>query len=148
MARLLTLILFSLGVLHASGLSLPRGMMMSADCTTLCASHAMPEAQPEPSCCPLGNAVAQNTKDSDYCPMSNGPCVCGVRPAEDREPTDPMPMPSRDRDTLQMVRVSPVAIQTITIDLPKCLIAVALSDGIHSGFTHNQIQAFLGIWRR
>jgi hypothetical protein len=145
MTRWITLILFSIGVLHASGISLPRGM--GDDCATMCASHTKPQVEVVSSCCPLGDALTQSQSD-DYCPMSGGPCTCGVSPDQDHQPTEPMPMPQRDRDTLQMVRAPPVGIHVIELRTPQRLTAVGMIDAIRSGFTHNQLQALLGIWRR
>lgn len=145
MTRWLTLILFSLGVLHASGINLPR--VMGEDCAVVCGSHWTPEIEVVSSCCPLGDQIPQ-TQSDDYCPMSGGSCACGITPDDDHRPDGPMPLPQRDRDSLQMVRGPPVSIQIITIDLPKRLIALARTGSIRSGFSHNQAQAFLGVWRR
>jgi hypothetical protein len=145
MTRWLTTILFSLGVLHAAGISLPDGT--SGACAVLCASHAPPAIEPETSCCALGDAITQPRGD-DYCPMSDGPCVCGVRPVDDHLPGEPMPLPQRDRDTLQMVRAPPAPIELVEVITPQRLYAVATAETVRSGFTHNQTQAFLGVWRR
>lgn len=149
MTRWLTLILFSLGVLHAAGISQPTGA--GDDCAILCATHKPThepaQAQPAPSCCPLGVAMAQAPAD-DYCPMSNGPCVCGITPDDAPAPSEPMPMPSRDRDTLQMTRAPPAPLVIIATDLPTPLNAIARTGSIRAPFSHNQAQALLGVWRR
>lgn len=145
MTRWLTLILFSLGVLHATGISLPE--RAGHDCATICAAHELSQIQPEPSCCPLGDGMTQ-APTNDYCPMSNGPCACGLSPNDAPSPTEPMPMPSRDRDTLQMTRAPPASLIIITTDLPTRLTTIARTGSIRAGFSHNQAQALLGVWRR
>lgn len=159
MTRWIALILFSLGVLHASGIALPSSTGDS--CATLCGSHDTPQQViVPPSCCPSQSTEAQDietqsikaldedSQSNDYCPMSSGPCTCGLNPANDHTPDEPMPAPQRERQTLQMVRGPPLTIHLITTDTPKRLIPVALTGSIRSGYSHNQAQAFLGVWRR
>jgi len=148
MIRWFTLILFFLGVLHASGIALPSSM--GDDCATLCGSHETPQVIAPSSCCPSDNTETQSTQtqSDDFCPMSNGPCTCGLNPANEHTPDEPMPAPQRERQTLQMMRGPPLAFQLITTDTPKRLIPVALTHSIRSGFSHNQTQALLGVWRR
>ncbi len=57
-------------------------------------------------------------------------------------------MPSRDRDSLQMVRGPPASIQIIITELPTRLISIARKGSIRAGFSHNQTQALLGVWQR
>ena len=85
---------------------------------------------------------------STYCAMSNGPCTCGVKPIQDHSPDEPLPLPSRDRDSMQMVRGPPTSIQFITTELPTRLISIARTGSIRAGFSHNQAQALLGVWQR
>lgn len=148
MTRWITLILISLGVLHASGLALPSSM--GDTCATLCGSHEKPQVTVSTSCCPLQSTDTQSTQtqSDDYCPMSGGPCTCGISSSDDRTPDEPMPAPQRERQTLQMMRGPPLTIGLITTDTPKRLIPVAMTGSIRSGFSHNQVQAFLGVWRR
>jgi hypothetical protein len=80
--------------------------------------------------------------------MSNGPCTCGIKPIENRLPYEPLPLPSRDRDTMQMVRGPPSTIQVITTELPTRLISIARTGSIRAGFSHNQAQALLGVWQQ
>jgi hypothetical protein len=145
MTRWLTLILFSFGVLHAAGISLPREA--GHDCATLCGSHEPVQAKPVSSCCPLSDAMAQ-APAHDYCPVSNGPCTCGITPDDAPAPAEPMPIPSRDRDSLPMTRATPASIQLITAELPTRLLSIARTGSIRAGFSHNQTQALLGIWQR
>jgi len=152
MIRWFTLILFSLGMLHASGISLPSST--GDDCATLCGSHQIPQVIAPASCCPSENTETQSTQtqsddqNDDYCPMSNGPCTCGLSPANEHAPDEPMPAPQRERQTLQMMRGPPLAFELITTNPPKRLIPVALTGSIRAGFSHNQSQALLGVWRR
>lgn len=155
MTRWFTLILFSLGVLHASGIALQSSM--GDDCATLCGSHEPPQFVVATSCCPTETTQAQpqtqteyqaENQTDEYCPMSNGPCTCGISSNDEHSPDEPMPAPQRERQTLQMMRGPPLAVQIITTDTPKRLIPVALTGSIRSGFSHNQAQAFLGVWRR
>ncbi len=148
MIRWFTLILFSLGVLHASGIALPRAA--GDDCATICGSHEAPQVVVTPSCCPSQSTETKSTQSQsdEYCPMSNGPCTCGISSNDDHAPDAPMPAPQRERQSVQMMRGPPLTIQIINTDTPKRLIPVALTGSIRSGFTHNQIQAILGVWRR
>ena len=148
MTRWYTLILFTFGVIYASGIPLP--LWMGNDCASVCGSHSAPEIEPDQSCCPLGDTIAQSQQDQsdEYCPMSGGPCVCGINPADDRRPNEPMPLPQRDRDSLQMVRGPPASIQIILTQLPMRLVSMARTGSIRAGFSHNQAQALLGVWQR
>lgn len=142
MTRWITLILFSLGVLHASGISLPSGM---SDCATLCGSHERVAQPPVSSCCPLGDT---QTQDDDYCPMSGGPCTCGLSPSDDTTPQEPMPAPQRDRDSLQMDRAPPISLRTIPLDIARIPLRSLRVGALHALVSHNQLQAILGIWIR
>ena len=57
-------------------------------------------------------------------------------------------MPQRDRDSLQMLRAPPMAVEVIESSTTKQPLRAALIDEIWSGLTHNQLQALLGVWRR
>ncbi len=157
MTRWITLILFSVGVIHASGIVLPSSM--GDNCATLCGSHTTPQIAPqvvpEPSCCPSGSEdirpqvdISEKDQSDAYCPMSNGPCTCGLNPVNDHTPDEPMPAPQRDRETLQMVRGPSRIIQLINIETLELSMPVAQTGTILWGFSHNQVQAFLGVWRR
>ena len=78
MNRILTITVLLLGMLHAAGFSHPG--LFGASCEDMCESHTPRVEVTETSCCVLGDST-QSTQD-DYCPMSDGPCVCGVRPVE------------------------------------------------------------------
>ena len=142
--RFLTITMMLIGVLHAAGFAMPHAGAES--CDTMCDSHTQPVLKQESSCCVLGESI--KAPQSDHCPMSNGPCRCSARPVNDQEHQEPLPLPSRDRDTLQMVRAPPIGMQIIDFVLPKRLNAVAVIDQVSSKFTHNQLQAILGVWRR
>ena len=144
MTRLLTITVILLGVLHAAGFSIPQGV--DGECEDTCGSHMPQVVKVEPSCCPLSEDTGPN--QDEYCPMSEGPCVCGLRPADDHRPSDPVPMPQRDRDTLQMPRAPPLIVRGHQLDTPNRLTGITSAEAIRSGFTHNQTQAFLGVWRR
>lgn len=145
MTRWFALILFSLSIIHAAGISWTKGT--HASCDQICGSHTLVEVALAPSCCPLSDAMAHAPAD-DYCPMSNGPCTCGITPDDAPAPTEPMPMPSRDRDSMPMTRAPPASIELITAELPTRLLSIARTGSILAGFSHNQAQALLGIWQR
>ena len=84
----------------------------------------------------------------NFCKLSNGPCTCGIKPNDDRSPNEPLPLPSRDRDSLQMVRGPPASIRIIITQLPTRLISIARTGSIRARFSHNQAQALLGVWQR
>lgn len=113
-------------------------LAMEADPCVMMGCH---EVIREVSCCGTGTVRT-------YCAMSNGPCTCGIKPIDDRSPNEPLPLPSRDRDSLQMVRGPPASIQIIITELPTRLISIARTGSIRAGFSHNQAQALLGVWQR
>jgi hypothetical protein len=143
--RITLVILIMLGALHASGFSLPT--VARDDCAAICGSHSKQIVDPEPSCCPLGEA-ADRQLTSDYCPMSDGPCVCGLDSNQERQPIEPVPLPQRDRELQQMVRGPPELVEVTRATLLPHLVSLARKGSIRMGYSHNQTQAILGVWRR
>lgn len=139
MTRLLIIAAFLLGVLYASGFSLPLGASQAPCADTCGAMHADPVQAA--GCCPLNVA-------DDYCPMSGGPCVCGLAPSPDQPRHDPVPMPQRERDTVQMVRAPPPVGRPVGFVLTSPHLGALTQHDYLAGFTHNQTQAILGVWRR
>ncbi len=94
----------------------------------------------ETSCC-------DSTPVASLCPPPIDPCLCGVQPDEIPKETPDAPLPRSDRDTVVTIPSHVIAILVITLDEPQ---AVAPRTGVyslHTNNTHNQVQAYLGIWQ-
>ena len=84
----------------------------------------------------------------EYCPMSGGPCQCGVAPDDDRTPNPKAPLQRSDSQiTLGLAKTS--------VELPRWntpaeagrAVATDQVVGLASLRTHNETQALLGIWQ-
>lgn len=85
--------------------------------------------------------------EATFCPMSDGPCQCGVSPLPGPLPTPDAPLPKSDRDSLTAVPAPPIRIQTDVELQPRSTVAGTSPLSLLAGLTHNEIQALLGIWR-
>lgn len=83
----------------------------------------------------------------DFCPMSGGPCQCGVAPLPDRQPAPDAPLPKTDRDSVTAVPAPPIRVE-FEIVSQRNSSGWSLSPlSLLARLTHNEIQALLGIWR-
>ena len=115
-------------------------------------------AQPvmEMSCCSLTQAFEQSetvdktadkATNSDYCPMSGGPCRCGVSPADDTPSRPKAPLSSSSSDVLLGLHTdSQRTLNPFADALAESTPTAAFTDGLTSLRTHNETQALLGIW--
>lgn len=79
--------------------------------------------------------------------MSGGACTCAVSPGPDRQPIPNAPLPRSESDSLTAVPPSPSAVPWPSHPATEPVRSVPLSVGLFEGFTHNEVQAILGIWR-
>ena len=64
------------------------------------------EIETRSGCCDLRPAAAE------FCPMSGGPCQCGVSPRPDPQPNPDAPLPRTDRDSLTAVPAPPIRVES------------------------------------
>ncbi len=143
MVRLLAIL-----VLVASGL--PRlGVVLADsqdhDCESVCHTPVV-----KAGCC--GHPIVEKTTDagcggSGFCVMSGGPCRCGVAPTTSPERRPDAPLPRTDRDSITALPDGPAQITPVSEPDDAAPSMASLAGGIHTGKTHNEVQALLGIWR-
>lgn len=104
--------------------------------------------------CKISSVVADDGGEgccsggAHFCEMSNGPCRCVAAPAPTETPDREAPLPTTERESFSgfmsegfaEIRVVEEPERLPTIDGP--LVWALLSDR-----SHNELQAFLGIWR-
>ncbi|MCC5821666.1 MAG: hypothetical protein JJU44_00085 [Planctomycetes bacterium] len=103
-----------------------------------------------PACAPqleMQSCCSEPPSAGDYCPMSGGPCECGVSPLPDPQPVPHAPFPKTDRDSLTAVRAPPITIETLLETEAIPLRSALAAPSLLSGLTHNEIQALLCIWQ-
>jgi len=143
--RFLTITIAAIGLLQAGGALYAFGHVGSQE------SACHETVEPMPTSCCADSGVDEDAVDAgveDFCPMSDGPCRCGISSDPEQNHHDPIPLPSRERDTLPFVRGPPPKVSLIQIETPVRSLSC---DGFHayrSGITHNQKQSLLGTWRR
>lgn len=101
-----------------------------------------------PACSPQVEELAccnEPPPADDYCPMSDGPCECGVSPLPDPQPVPHAP--KTDRESLTAVRASPMTVETLLEAEAVSLRSPPDALSLLSGLSHNEIQALLCIWR-
>jgi len=101
-----------------------------------CVRHAVPV-----SCCqePAGG--------EGFCPHSGGRCECSAAPEPDPRPSPQAPLPRPDRDSLAAAAVEAVRLIARSDPESDPSGGSAVSIGPLAGFTHNEVQALLGVWR-
>ena len=129
------LVILMLATAGLSGFA-PAGVDRHGDC-----GHEACAPEASPSCC-------DSAPDSDgYCALSDGACRCGVAPVPIPLPLPDAPLPKTERDASTAIRGPPagtVLLAPSRDDAPRPSTEPA---SLLSGLTHNEIQAFLGIWR-
>jgi len=104
----------------------------------------------EVSCCgDEGSASASENAgaDEEYCPMSDGPCRCGVErgPAPERLPD--APQPRIDRDLVFGLAPGTRVLHRVPVLGREAGPAGLRLGGCRAGLTHNEVRALLGVWR-
>tara|TARA_R110000782_G_scaffold57258_3_gene119541 strand:+ start:20445 stop:20891 length:447 start_codon:yes stop_codon:yes gene_type:complete len=101
-------------------------------------------------CC--GDSLPDECSDLDcgseaFCPVSEGPCKCGISetPAPDRLPD--APLPRTDRDSPTGLPNGPPKITPVIEPDDSTPSMVSLVAGLRTGKTHNEVQALLGVWQ-
>lgn len=104
----------------------------------------------ETNCCghPIPVDFSDFRCESDaFCPMSKGPCQCGISPAPAPKRLPDAPLPRTDRDSVTGLPNGPPKITpAIETDDTTPLMA-SLVVGLRAGKTHNEVQALLGVWQ-
>lgn len=104
----------------------------------------------EMSCCgePIPAADADFGCGSDaFCPMSEGPCRCGISPKPTPKPLPDVPLPRTDRDSVTGLPNGPPKINPVFEPDDATPSMASLVVGLRAGKTHNEVQALLGVWR-
>tara|TARA_A100001391_G_scaffold204724_1_gene201475 strand:+ start:1608 stop:2036 length:429 start_codon:yes stop_codon:yes gene_type:complete len=141
MMRLLTILIVLLAGLPRVGLGL-----IEAPADTGCSDMVCQPVIIEKGCC-SEPAPAQDM--SVYCPMSDGPCRCGVDRNDDPQRAPEAPLQRSDSQiTLGLSRaVAQVCIWSISDDGQTDRPMIGLVEHVHARRTHSETQAILGIWR-
>ncbi len=151
MIRLMTILILLLAGLPQVGIGM-FGSPMDTGC-----QHAV--CQPvvvETSCCfeptPSVDSAADSVADTvvgmdEYCPMSGGPCRCGITPNDDRNPVPMAPFQRNETQITLGLFAQPfqVCIWTTSDDEHSRPI-LGLVGNLHALRTHAETQAVLGIW--
>lgn len=141
MIRILTILILLLAGLPRVDIGM-LGSSVGRDCTEMVCQQ--PVIAPS-GCCDEPVPVVNM---DEYCPMSGGPCRCGVAPDDDRTPTPKAPFQRSDTQiTLGLSDLSAEVPSWNTSADIEHGIATDLVDGLASLRTHNETQALLGIWQ-
>lgn len=140
--------IFAILVLVASGL--PRLGMGFAAGQDHCGETSCHMSSVEVSC--YGEPIP--AADSDFCcggdafcPMSGGPCRCGVSPTPAPERLPDAPLPRTDRDSVMGLPNGPPKITPVIEPEIATPSVASLVIGLRAGKTHNEVQAILGVWQ-
>lgn len=135
MMRLVIILMLILG-------GLPRVGSLFANNDEPAGAACCGEMEQAASCC--GSAMAED----GFCPMSNGPCRCGVAPAPDRDDWPKAPLPRSDRSSATFLAIaSPAIAIVIEPDGAPGDSRPWFDAPCRGGQTHNEWQAILGVWR-
>lgn len=140
MIRFMTILILLLAGIPQVGIG-----MLGAPADSGC-NHAV--CQPvvvESNCC----SEPEPAVDMDeYCPMSGGPCRCGVSPSDDRSPAPKAPLQRSETQITLGLSTQPVRVSIwTTSDDKHSAPFVGFVGSLHSLRTHTETQAILGIWR-
>lgn len=136
MVRLIVILMLGL-----SGLSWPGVLAIgSTDRADVCAASGCDHTRLRVTCC--GEIIEES-----YCPMSDGPCRCGVSENPDPEKTPQAPLPRPERDQIVAV-VDLAGHHSVDSGGDDRQIAFGVRPvAWWSGLTHNEIRSLLGVWR-
>ncbi len=104
----------------------------------------------EVNCCdePMPAADSDVGCGSDaFCPVSEGPCQCGISPTPARERLPDAPLPRTDRDSVTGLPNGPPKITPVIEPDDTTPSMASLVVGLRAGKTHNEVQALLGVWQ-
>ncbi len=94
----------------------------------------------ETSCCGESSGV-------EFCPMSEGPCQCGISPVPAPERLPDAPLPRTERDSVTGLPNGPPTITPVIEPDDATPSMASLVVGLRAGKTHNEVQALLGVWQ-
>ncbi len=104
----------------------------------------------EVSCCgetvPLADSDFGCGSDA-FCPMSEGPCQCGISPTHAPERLPDAPLPRTDRDSVTGLPNGPPKITPVIESDDTTPSMASLVICVRAGKTHNEVQALLGVWQ-
>ena len=136
----MTILMFLLAGILRAGI-----LMIGAPDNTGCDDVVCQPVVVESSCC--GEPAAVVDMD-EYCPMSGGPCRCGVTPGDDRSPAPDAPLQRSETQITLGFSTAPVQICVWTVSSDEHSTPMAgLVGNLHALRTHTETQAILGIWR-
>lgn len=135
MVRILAILL-----LAASGLVRSGGSAAAAHAEE-CTHVACVAPQADTGCC------GEPAPGSSYCPMSEGPCRCGISPAPAPKPLPDAPLPRTERDSVTGLPNGPPTITPVIEPDDTTPSMASLVVGLRAGKTHNEVQALLGVWQ-
>lgn len=140
MMRLMTILILLLAGIPRVGIGMIGGPA-DAGCNDVVCQPVVVES----GCCSVISPVVDM---DEYCPMSDGPCRCGVRRGDDhnQSPEEPLQR-SETQITLGLTaETRQICIWTVRRDEHSAPMA-GLVGNLHALRTHTETQAILGIWR-
>ena len=140
MIRMLTILILLLAGIPRVGIG-----MIGAGGDAGCNDAVCQPVIVESSCC--GDPAPAIDMD-EYCPMSGGPCRCGVSPGNDGNQLPEAPLQRSESQITLGISADPVRICVWTaINDEHSTPMVGLVGNLHALRTHSETQAILGIWR-
>lgn len=140
MIRLMVILVLMLAGIPRVGIG-----MIGAPTGTGCDDMVCQPVVVESSCC---SDAATAVDMYEYCPMSDGPCRCGITPTDDRNPAPKAPIQRSETQFTFGLNAQPVqiCIWTVVSD-DHSTPMIGLVGNLHELRTHSETQAILGIWR-
>ena len=140
MIRMLTILILLLAGIPRVGIGI-----IGAPADTGCNDIVCQPVMVGSSCC---DEPSTGLDMDEYCPMSGGPCRCGITPGDDRNPTPKAPIQRSETQITLGLSEAPVQICIWTVSSDEHSKPMAgLVGNLHSLRTHSETQAILGIWR-
>jgi len=119
--------------------------MIGAPVSTGCDDMVCQPIVIESSCC---SEQAPIVDMDEYCPMSDGPCRCGITPTDDGSPAPQAPLQRSETQFTLGLSAKPLQVCIWTVNPDEQLILMTgLVGNLHALRTHTETQAILGIWR-
>jgi len=140
MIRLLTILILMLAGIPRVGIGMI-GAPAVADCSDMVCQPVVVES----TCC---SELMPVVDMDEFCPMSGGPCRCGITPGDDSNPSPKAPLQRSETQITLGLFAEPrqACIWTAARDEHPAPM-MGLVGNLHALRTHTQIQAILGIWR-
>lgn len=140
MIRLMTILILMLAGIPRVGVGMIGGPV-GAGCSDMVCQQVMDES----SCCEESAPVLDM---DEFCPMSGGPCRCGITPGDNRNPSPKAPLQRSETQITLGLFAEPrqLCIWTVARDEHPAPM-IGLVGNLHALRTHSETQAILGIWR-